>query len=220
MRSLLTFASLALLLAVSVVGSQEKKKAIAEAVLDDPALPRVLIIGDSISIGYTPAVRTNLKGKANVHHNEGNASDTKNGVAKLKNWLGDGKWDVIHVNFGLHDIKFADGKHQVPQADYEKNLRSILSDLKATKAKIIWCSTTPVAPGTKGPGRKNEDVLAYNEAAKKIAESLGVPINDLYAFAASRLEKIQLPMNVHFTPEGSKALAGPVTEHILKALGK
>ena len=36
-------------------------------VQDDPALPRVLLIGDSISHMYTASVRRLLKGKANVH---------------------------------------------------------------------------------------------------------------------------------------------------------
>lgn len=61
----------------------------------DPSLPNVLIIGDSISIGYTEVVRAKLAGKANVIHNLGNAQGTKLGLEKLKEWLGDMKWDVI-----------------------------------------------------------------------------------------------------------------------------
>ena len=62
----------------------------------DPNLPNVLIIGDSISIGYTGAVSSKLAGKANVIHNPSNAEGTKLGLEKLKEWLGDTKWDVIH----------------------------------------------------------------------------------------------------------------------------
>src|SRR5688572_21808238 len=74
-----------------------------EPITDDPKLPRVLLIGDSISIGYTLAVRDLLKGKANVHRIPTNGGPTTNGLARLKQWLGDGKWDVIHFNWGLHD---------------------------------------------------------------------------------------------------------------------
>src|SRR5689334_14491816 len=78
------------------------------AVKDDPALPRVLLIGDSISIGYTVPTREKLKRKANVHRPGTNCGPTTRGVENLDKWLGDGKWDVIHFNFGLHDLKYID----------------------------------------------------------------------------------------------------------------
>src|SRR6185503_19430837 len=82
---------------------------------DDPKLPRILLIGDSISIGYTVPVRNLLKGRANVHRIPDNGGPTTNGLAQLPQWLGKGKWDVIHFNWGLHDLKImADGQCQVP----------------------------------------------------------------------------------------------------------
>src|SRR5258708_38523820 len=84
---------------------------------DDPALPRVLIIGDSISIGSTDPVRELLHGKANVHRISENGGPTSNGVKKIDQWLGggkDAKWNVIIFNFGLHDLKIMpDDIHQV-----------------------------------------------------------------------------------------------------------
>ena len=70
---------------------------------DDPKLPRVLLVGDSISMGYTLPVRALLTGKANVHRPPTNCSSTASGLKNLDAWLGPGKWDVIHFNFGLHD---------------------------------------------------------------------------------------------------------------------
>jgi len=67
-------------------------------------LPRILLIGDSISIGYTPYVVEMFQGRAEVIHNQGNAGPTGNGLAKIDEWLGDGDWDVIHFNWGLHDL--------------------------------------------------------------------------------------------------------------------
>src|SRR5438552_10306989 len=85
------------------------------AVKDDPALPRVLLIGDSISIGYTVPVRRLLKGQANVHRIPENGGPTSNGLKKIDSWLGDKKWDVIHFNWGLHDLRLdKEGKHPVP----------------------------------------------------------------------------------------------------------
>jgi len=196
---------------------------------DVPGLPRVLIIGDSISIGYTLAVRERLKGKANVHRIPTNGGPTSNGVAKIKEWLGDSKWDVIHFNFGLHDLVYMgpDGtrgvdpalpgaKHQVPLPDYEKNLMTIVQHLKATGAKLIWCNTTPVPEGTNI--RKADESLVFNEVAAKVMKAADVPINDLHSHAKTKLSEVQLPANVHFTPQGSEYLAEKVASEIGQAL--
>jgi acyl-CoA thioesterase-1 len=74
-------------------------------VKDDPALPRVLLIGASISVYYTLRVRELLKGKANVHRIMGGAGDTVKGLRMLNEWLGDSHGDVLHFNFGLWDVK-------------------------------------------------------------------------------------------------------------------
>jgi len=187
-------------------------------VMDDPKLPRVLLIGDSISIGYTPGVRALLKGKANVHRIPVNGGPTTNGLAHLKQWLGDGKWDVIHFNWGLHDLKFmSDGKRQVETEAYEKNLRELVRQLKATGATLIWATTTPVPEGVTPP-RKSADVVTYNAIAGKIMKKNKVAVDDLYNFALPRLAEIQKPADVHYTPEGSAVLAKQVAASIESAL--
>ena len=187
-------------------------------ITDDPALPRVMLIGDSISIGYTVATRKALTGKANVHRPAANCGDSSRGLAELDKWLGGGKWDVIHFNWGLHDLARRDGKNpQVPIEQYEKNMSQLVQRLKKSGAKLIWCSTTPVPEGC-SPVRSNEDTVAYNAVAKKTMEKNGVAVDDLYAFALEQLDKIQRPKNVHFTPEGSAVLAEQVGASILKAM--
>jgi acyl-CoA thioesterase-1 len=222
--------AIAVLFAAVAQGAPQEKKAAAKKkpapnsafaeVKDDPALPRVLLIGDSISIGYTAAVQKELAGKANVHRAPTNCGPTIRGLEGLDAWLGDGRWDVIHFNWGLHDLKFMDdGKRQVPPDEYEKNLAELVARLKKTGATLVWCSTTPVPEGC-SPPRTNEDVLAYNAAAKKVMDAGGIAIDDLYAFALPKLAEIQLPANVHFKPEGSAVLAKQVAESILKAIQK
>ena len=189
-------------------------------------LPRVLLIGDSISIGYTIPTRKLLEGKANVHRALTNCGPTSKGVRSLDKWLtdkrlGSGKWDVIHFNWGLHDLKFMkDGKQQVPIDQYEKNLRELVGKLKQTGAKLIWASTTPVPEGCGGPKRLDADVVAYNEVAKKIMDENGIAIDDLYAFALPKLKEIQRPVNVHFSAQGSQALAEQVAAAIEEAQKK
>jgi acyl-CoA thioesterase-1 len=214
------------ILAVSLAHAAEAKKA-KEAekpdpalvpVQDDPSLPRALLIGDSISMGYTVPVREALAGKANVHHPPVNCGPTIRGVEQLDAWLGDGRWDVIHFNFGLHDLKvMRDGNRQVPPDKYEKNLREIVARLKKTGATLVWCTTTPV-PAKSNPPRSNDDVQAYNAVGRKIMEENAIRISDLYEFALPRIQEIQIPDNVHFTPEGSKVLAERVSQAIQEAL--
>jgi len=191
-------------------------------------MPRVLIIGDSISIGYFKPLQKLLEGKAVVEHNAGNAADTANGLANLDKWLGDTRWDVIHFNHGLHDLKYVDeqgrnaavekGKQKIPIDRYEKNLNELVRRLKKTGAKLIFATTTPVPDGT--GFRVKGDEQKYNVAAKRVMKKHGVTIDDLYSFAMPRLGEIQRPQNVHFTEAGSELLAQQVAESILDALDR
>ncbi len=186
---------------------------------DAPGLPRVLLIGDSISIGYTLPARALLAAAANVHRIPVNGGPTPRGVEQIDSWLGKGEWDAIHFNWGLHDLKYmADGRKQVELDVYERNLERLVERLQSTGAKLIWASTTPVPDAPVSPPRKNAEVEEYNAVAARIMRKHGVPVNDLYAFALPRLADIQREANVHFLPEGSKLLAEQVAAAIRKQL--
>lgn len=208
---------------------QRKPNPAMQPVEDDPALPRVLLIGDSISIGYTVPVRELLAGKANVHRPLTNCGPTTNGVRNLDLWLGDGKWDVIHFNFGLHDLKYMGpkgenlydpekGTPQVSIKDYALNLDSIARRLKKTGAVVIWRNTTPVPPGAKG--RVVGDSKKYNDAAAAVMKKHGIRTHDMFTFSNMHMADIMLKANVHFTPEGSKKLAETVVSQIAESLKK
>ena len=180
-------------------------------VVDDPALPRVLLIGDSISIGYTVDTQDLLEGVANVHRIGENGGPSTRGLERIDGWLGNSQWDVIHFNFGLHDLKrTGDGLNLVPLSEYENNLARLIARLKKTGAKLIWATTTAVPDADLSPPRKDADVVAYNKAAAKVMKKHGVAINDLYGFSKPILSEIQRPANVHFTDEGSARLAEQV----------
>lgn len=205
--------------------TQNKPDPVFEPIQDVTGLPRVLLIGDSISIGYTLPVRELLHGKANLHRPPYNCRTTLYGMENLDAWLGDAPWDVIHFNWGLHDIvpvedqgertATENGRHRVPIDQYENNLNTLVEHLTQTGASLIWCATTPAPDGVK---RKRGDEILYNAAAEKIMRAHGIPINDLYAYALERLADIQRPANVHFTPDGSALLARAVAAHIVEAL--
>ncbi|MDB6007631.1 MAG: family lipolytic protein [Prosthecobacter sp.] len=192
-----------------------------DPIQDVAGLPRVLLIGDSISIGYTLPTRKLLEGKANVHRIPTNGGPTKNGVANIAKWLGTSKWDVIHFNWGIHDLKYMpDGKRQVEPADYEANLRSLVATLKKTGAKLIWATTTPIPDGELNPSRKFGQVKEYNEIAAKVMAENGVAVDDLNAHITPQLATMQNPRDVHYTSAGSEYLAKQVADSISKALAK
>ena len=191
----------------------------------------VLILGDSISIGYTPTVKQTLQGKANVIHNPGNSQGTTHTLKNLDSWLKMHKWDVIHFNLGLHDLKRvkeagASNNSNDPadprQADlptYTANLEKIVQKLKASGARLIFATTTPYPAGVK-PHRDPEDAVKYNEAALKIMKANGIQVNDLYSLILPDLNTLQQPVNVHFKPAGSEKMGKQTADMISKALEK
>jgi len=178
---------------------------------DDPALPRVLLIGDSISGGYTLPVRSALAGRANVHKAPENCGSVQNGLRKLDTWLGDGRWDVIHFNFGLHDSG-------TPRDVYETRLREFVARLKRTRATLVWASTTP-RPAEALPGQPPaRAVVERNEIAARIMAEEGIAVDDLHAAIEPRLAEFQRPKDVHFTPEGYAELGRAVAASIDRVL--
>lgn len=164
-------------------------------VADDPKLPRVLLIGDSVSRGYTLAVRAALAGRANVHRAPENCGGTSRGVAKLDLWLGDGKWDVIHFNFGIHD-------RATPLADYTRRLEQIITRLRQTGAKLIWASTTPI-PDDPAQKQTAASIVERNGAAAALMARQQIPVDDLYGTVLPHVDTLRLPnLNVHFKEAG------------------
>ena len=226
---IVTVLSVALFCQVLVASEPRKLPIVFQPIEDNPDLPRVLLLGDSISIGYTLEVRRLLDGKANVHRAPENCGPTTRGLDRLGDWLGEEPWDVIHFNFGLHDLKYVDsegrrvppeeGALQVPPPKYEANLRLLVHRLKKTGAKLVWCTTTPVPEGAQG--RVADDSRQYNRLAAKVMRQLlgdDRVINDLHAFCEPQLSEIQQTADVHFTKDGSVALAAQVANIIEQQL--
>jgi len=182
-------------------------------VADDPKLPRVLLIGDSVSRGYTQAVRKELAGKLNVHRAPANCGPTASGLKNLEVWLGDPKkkWDAIHFNFGIHNRATA------PEV-YGKELEEIVARLKATGAKLIWATTTPGPPDTKDGEAATVAIVEKNKIAAAVMKKHGVVIDDLYAWVLPDLAKFQNPKDVHFTGPGYERLAERVARVLETAL--
>ena len=193
-------------------------------------LPKALLIGDSISIGYTPHVVAALKGKVQVIHHRGNAQHTGTGLKMLDRWVGQTQWDVIHFNWGLWDLCYRhpqsksqgrrDKKHgtlTTSLEQYEKNLDQLAARLKKTKAKLIWAHTSTVPKGE--AGRKLGDDDKYNEAASRVMKKYDIRINDLNSLTDEFPPELFVkPGDVHYKPEGSKKIGQAVAKEISLAL--
>jgi hypothetical protein len=179
-------------------------------VQDDPRLPRVLLIGDSVSRGYTESVRKALAGKANVHRAPANCGPTSLGLKKIDVWLGDGNWDAIHFNFGIHD-------RNTPVAEYSQRLEQLVEGMQKTGAKLVWASTTPI-PDDPAKKQTAASIVERNKAAAEVMAKHGVVTDDLFTVITPHLEKMQNPNDVHFNAAGYEFLGQQVADAILKSL--
>jgi hypothetical protein len=202
-------------------------------------LANVLIYGDSISIGYTTTVRSELENKVNVYRLHTNGGDSGSLIGKMDSlhetmcdpelegyW--DFQWDVIHFNVGLHDLKYVrEGKLDLENGvqvssleQYKGHLVDIIAYLRrlAPGAELVFATTTPVPVGA--AGRVPGDAARYNAAALEVlAQYPEVTINDLYAFTLPHhAEWWAKPGNVHYNSMGCTALGKEVARAILEVL--
>ncbi|MBI1342311.1 MAG: SGNH/GDSL hydrolase family protein [Terrimonas sp.] len=192
---------------------------------------KLLIIGDSISIGYTPYEKKTLADKADVIHCKGNAKYTANGLQHLDEWLGDEKWDIIQFNWGLWDLCYRNpdldevpanrdkinGTITTSLEQYQANLEAIVKRLKQTKAKLVFVTTTYVPENE--PGRYDRDVESYNDIAKKVMQANGVGVIDIYPLSKEIHQQDGLGNNnVHYTDEGYRKLSDEICKEVKNLL--
>jgi len=180
----------------------------------------VVLVGDSIRIGYQETVRRELAGVAEVTAPQQNGGDSANVRANLDEWVIAHSPDVVHLNCGLHDLKreFDSASHQVELADYRANLEEIFGLItRETRATLVWAAITPVNEKwhheNKPFDRFEADVELYNAAAREIADGMGLAIDDLFGVVtAAGRDALLTPDGVHFKAEGyeilGKAVAG------------
>jgi len=203
---------------------------------DDPNLPRVLVIGDSISMNYHEAAKQALEGVANYHRIEGNAFSSSHGVRNAELWLGnyheDGlHWDVICFNHGLHDLKQAYdaesdtfGAYAVSPEDYKAHLKKLIGILKETGATLVWNSTTPIPNDRKGKyARRKGAARVFNSAASEVmARHPDIIVNDLYGVVdgSPAFDSWREGNDVHFYRKEEQELLGNAVASAVKQATK
>ncbi|NUP98464.1 MAG: SGNH/GDSL hydrolase family protein [Armatimonadetes bacterium] len=185
---------------------------------NDQKLPRVLLLGDSITWQYRPLVAERLKGIANV-----DALATSKAISdpaflkEVAYATADYPHAVIHLNNGLHGW-------QVTPEEYEAGLRALLAQLRAAcpESRLVWASSTPVASkaeGVKLDEGANAVIVARNAIAQRVAEELGLPVNDLYAVVLGELEQLTARKgDLHYNERGKTLQAEAVVQVIKEQL--
>jgi dienelactone hydrolase/lysophospholipase L1-like esterase len=190
-----------------------------------PGLPKVVLVGDSIRLGYAPRVAARLEGKAVVVSPPENGGDSANVLAHLDEWVLREKPDVVHLNCGLHDLKRArkDGSHQVGPDRYAEDLRRIVARIReGSDASLVFANTTPILDdrhARRGADfdRTEADVRRYNAEAAAVMGELGVPVHDLHWVVEQGGPEAMLgPDRTHYTDSGSDRLAEAVADCVLR----
>ena len=192
-------------------------------------LPNCLVLGDSVSIGYTPHVIAHLSQDCLVQHtpwdvSDGGAGSTGYGLACLEIFLKTAaqqsiKWDVIHFNFGLHNLNNDTAAEEL----YAQQLANITDRLMATGAKLQYGTTTPFMPDYLVG---NQVVEQLNTNARAIMDARKVGVVDLYQrvvqycgplpYKSCKICRLD-PCSAHYTSDGSEYISLPIVEGI-KAL--
>jgi lysophospholipase L1-like esterase len=194
----------------------------------DPAvagLPNVLLVGDSITRGYYPAVEKDLAGAANVYLF---ATSAASGDPRLPGQLHDYfsmmglKFAVIHFNNGMHGWGYT-------EQQYAAGLPGMIAALRegAPQAVLIWATTTPVLHdatsgaaigGPTNARATNSRLDERNRLAASIMAKEGIATDDQHALMLGHQDTHN--GDVHFTEAGSAIQAAQVAQSIRQALPK
>lgn len=180
----------------------------------------LILIGDSIRMGYQDTVRERLS-SFRLWSPEANGGDSANVRAHLDEWVLDRSPRLVHLNCGLHDLKkpFDSPQAQVSLSDYRDNVSHIFDRILDSGAQLMWASTTPVDEQlhhrNKGFDRFAADVTSYNEVAAELASARDVPIDDLYStMEQAGTARYLRDDGVHFSDEGSALLGNAVADRV------
>lgn len=189
-------------------------------------MTKLMLIGDSIRMHYEPRVARELAPDLDTWGPNENCGTSANVVANIDDWLVEQRPDVVHLNCGLHDLRFDPGAstQQVLLDDYKKNLRRLFELLRReSRRQVIWATITPISEqrhqASRTSRRYETDVEEYNEAARAIALEHGAHINDLHGLVVAHGPLDLLgPDGVHFTEAGYTFLAHAVAASVRTGL--
>jgi hypothetical protein len=199
----------------------------------DPSLPRILVVGDSISMGYRGFITKHFKDKAYVDYWVGGGwfGDTAKGPDSpvKRSWngvLSNGPYDVVSWNsMTLHMWNGMPGR--CDEAIYPANMTELVEHLQKTApdTKFIWIRCTPwrTTPDTGRPGidhSKNDFIVRLNKVTDDIMIKHGISEVDLYSLCEKKLDTIPAGSKdaLHWNSDVSREMADLIIKEIEKFL--
>ncbi len=190
-------------------------------------MKNVLLIGDSIRMGYDKAVKATLDGIANVYYPEENcrfAAYVLRYLHEYKALLNGEEVDILHWNAGLWDnLRLLGEDVHTPIDIYRYYIDRICARIQKVfpNATVIFATSTQVLSEKMSADfkRYNEEIEEYNKAASEIAARYGFAINDLYAVSAALPEEAHSDPVHYYTPMGTEVLTNQVLSYLAPALG-
>ncbi len=174
-------------------------------------LPRIMLIGDSITRAYFTGVEEHLKGKAYIARiATSKAVGDSALLAEIATFLTQMRFEVVHFNIGMHGWAYTED-------EYKQYFPALVETIKksAPGAKLIWASTTPVRKD-RDTGPSNDRIQTRNSIARQYAAAKGIPIDDLHGLMTPHADLHS--DDIHFNKEGNAMLAVQVAREIEKLL--
>ncbi|MCE9630585.1 MAG: hypothetical protein K8S94_07690 [Planctomycetia bacterium] len=201
--------------------------------IEDGSLPRVLIIGDSISGHYLERVRLLMEGKANIV-GEASMDPKKNSWAAvgahfyrtdtatkgddLKTFLAEsGPWDIVHFNIGIH--MFAGAKPGDEKA-YADKLRQVVQTIRDSGAVCLFANSTGTVADNTMPRFPNylTNCKAFNAAAEEVMREMGVPVTDIYGMIQPRIKELISGDLIHTSAEADQMMAELIAKRLTETI--
>ena len=178
---------------------------------DKNDLPRVLLVGDSITRAYQEKVRELLRGKYYVDYIATSyAVDQPIYVNLVTAFAKDSDYAAIHFNHGLHGLHMTDKV-------YGEGVEKLLADIGKGKKVILATSTLVKEKGNaRIDYRQTGIVLRRNQVTEKIAARNGYATDDLYAVSANIPNEYRWEDGTHYDEKGSARLAESVARSIIR----
>lgn len=189
-------------------------------------MKNILLIGDSIRIGYDGYVKESLQKVANVYYPDCNCMYAEHVLRNMHEWkmqLGIGELDAVHFNAGLWDTLRIYGDEPITKLDvYADYIERIVKRIKFLfpEAKIIFATSTPCIEERFIFGfehRNNADVEEYNKRASEIVLKYGGIVNDLYDLLKDK-QDLHSDQTHYYTAKGTEVIGGQVINVLCDAL--
>ena len=191
-------------------------------------MKKIVLIGDSIRMGYVDYVREALEGVAEVYSPNENCRYSVNVLRYAHEWKQKGEWpddiDLVHWNAGLWDALELFGDEPLMPIDaYERIIPRIDRRLRMLfpQAKLVFATSTAVLEDKCKSyfKRHNATIGEYNTAALRALAPTDTVINDLYATTSCCPESYHSDAVHFYTAEGTDLIGGQVLAIICRELG-